>query len=329
MTKNEAELRGVVSATLEGNCKKHDRHVGKFQFERVHDARLPMALKRSFVGQKRTARFKQLVFVDPQSKRVFKGPYRLKKDERRLRRAAFRSELFGSVWRGNVCRYRKLVSDVDELDDVYFEFRHITGVVPESGGQPTQILGLSEPRSVLDKRSQRFTELSMALDSADAVADAVLAEAFVHYVHRYVCDPIVGDASLRNVLVTRKAARGIDFEECRKLQPGAGEVYGATGVRGSLARDGLLFSMLSGGKRWSESKWNRLIDAVERRKLQVLDALQLVGDTLRDGSVQRTIDRHNVADESATARMALRYRELLRELQALWPDVDASSGASL
>lgn len=306
----------------------------KFQFERVHDARLHRLLKDSALGQRRTSAYKPLVHIDPSSKRVLKGPYTRGKDDARLRRAAFRSELFGDLWDGNVCRYRKLVSPGAACMalpfEQYVEFEHVTGIVPLYGGQPTKILGLEEPRLVLDKRSQGFAELSMALDTPDAVADSVFAEAFVHFVHRYVCDPIVGDAALRNVLVTQKrGAIGIDFEECRTVGKDAGDLYNASGLRGSLGRDGLLFSMLSGGKRWSEAKWRTLLQATRRRKEQVLESLELMGETLRDGRVRALIERHEVGHESDADRMALRYRELLRELQELWPNVDAASQARL
>lgn len=333
MTKNSTESRGAVLSTL---SKDKSAVTKKFRFERVHDVRLAGILKRSFLGQKRTAKHKPLVFIDPVSKRVFKGPYKHGADDARVRRAAFRSALFGDAWKGNVCRYRKLVSACGPCMalpfEYYIEFKHVTGIVPRIGGQRTNILGLEKPAIVLDKASQRFSELSMALDSTTDIADAVLAAAFVHYVHCYVCDPIVGDASLRNVLVTHArggGAVGIDFEDNRATHKDAGPLYNASGIRGSTSRDGLLYAMLSGGKRWSESKWRKLVDATARRKVQVLTALELIGETLRDGTVAGLVEQHGVGHETDIARMSLRYRELLRELQALWPNVDAAAGARL
>src|SRR5690606_20237898 len=66
------------------------------------------------------------------------------------------------------------------------------------------VLGFDEPQTVLDKQGQCFREFSEALKTGYG-GTRVAAEAATHYMARFILDPIVGDASLRNVLVVEAA----------------------------------------------------------------------------------------------------------------------------
>lgn len=197
------------------------------------------------IGQKITSNFKPLVRL--KDSRVLKGPYDLHKRVPQIAQILFRHELFGTVWAGAcpVAATLQLVARRDAPHLLYFLMPHVgttsTSAQPWTGTLET-ILGQEKQLVVATKESQGLVELSHYLDNE---CDAkVVACSIIHFVHRYICDPIVGDAALRNVLVATEFAQptpfGIDYEENR-----TGD---AEKLRATESLD--FISMIEGGKKW-------------------------------------------------------------------------------
>lgn len=200
----------------------------------------------SMIGQKITSQYKPLVYL--KGSHVLKGPYDLRKRAPQIAQILFRHELFGTVWAGAcpVAATLQLVAKRDAPNLLYFLMPHIgnapTDAQPWTGTLET-ILGQEKQLVVASKESQGLIELSHYLDDNECDAK-VVACSIIHFVHRYICDPIVGDAALRNVLVATELAQptpfGIDYEENR-----TGD---ADKLRATESLD--FISMIEGGKKW-------------------------------------------------------------------------------
>jgi len=198
----------------------------------------------SMVGQKRTSKFKPLVFM--KGGVVLKGPYSLRGRGMLLAQTLFRCNLFGRVWKNgcSIVGPLELVRFGESNDDVYFRMPHLGSSTSAWSGSEQPILGEEKPMMVADKKSQGLVEFSTYLERDD-IDTSVVVDALIHYMHRFVVDPIVGDAALRNVLVRcvageKHKAFGIDFEENRT----------GDAVKRLAELNGSIFDMIEGGKKW-------------------------------------------------------------------------------
>lgn len=82
------------------------------------------------------------------------------------------------------------------------------------------ILGMQELQKVVDKKSQSIEEFNIYLTrKKENIQQNIVLESIKHFINRAICDPIVGDAALRNILIdvskSVHRAVNIDFEEDR------------------------------------------------------------------------------------------------------------------
>jgi hypothetical protein len=137
-------------------------------------------------------------------------------------------------------------------------------------GEKATILGEPEQRVVASKYPQEIEEFSAYLETSwwhenDVIAnDGVIYQALVHFMHRALVDPIVGDPALRNVLVCYRAKPpygvGIDFEENRSGDVASRLRYETLGV----------IPMLCGGKRWPRKHCGQFALVLRARKADFL-----------------------------------------------------------
>lgn len=212
------------------------------------------------LGQKRTSRHKPLVFLCADGTTVLKGPYVMPHATGKLKHMQFRARLF-ELWGDRVSAPLRFVRSSADSSEVYVEMRHVSSDKQPRDWETSDvyILGLDKTRQIVTKASQGVREFSDYVTQPHA-SDSVVIAALVHYAHRFICDPIVGDASLRNVLVVdisgTETAIGIDFEDNRT---------GNVDKRREEEAGGL-WAMLSGGKRWAKASI-AVCEGVMRRNL--------------------------------------------------------------
>ena len=271
----------------------------------------------ALLGQKRTSAHKALVYLLPEEKGiVYKGPYLWPQKAQMLAQTLFRFELFGNLWRNgcSICGPFQLLRFPNK--QLFLRMAHVSlredNAEASWNGKSEVILGEEQQRIVVSKESQGIMELSLYLAQPRSFQqDRVLVDALFHFMHRFICDPVVGDAALRNVLVcvsepTHRAV-GIDFEENR------------TGGEEKRKREesGGLFAMICGGKLWNRDALRALEAALRRNNARVLTHLENDVDA-NWLAVEQLVARHCIPTEIVSvARMRERCSAITAAVRAL------------
>jgi hypothetical protein len=264
--------------------------------------------KTAMVGQKRTSMSKGVVYLLPRLPNVvYKGPFAWPQKAEMISLTLFRAALFGHVWSGGCRVVSPKVVQFGRTGQVYFRMKNVapTSSLPSDlkwVGTKQVILGFDEERVVIDKKSQGIMELSTYLDQPAAFQqDDVLRDALIHFIHRYISSPIVGDAAVRNVLVNVSSlyhiAYGIDFEENRT---GGAEQREAE-------EKGDLFHMICGGKKWNRKYMDILMAALRRKYWLILDHLEKDISKNWD-AVQRLVEKHKLTEIVSIPSMKSRFK---------------------
>lgn len=265
-------------------------------------------IRDSMLGQKTTSKYKPLVFLN--NGLVLKGPYDLSKRSALLAHTLFRWELFSTLWAEGyeVVDYMRLVCG-DNPTLVYFEMPHIGSTCMSTWtGTHQTILGRDEQLVVADKRGQGIVEFGDYLDGEPHMD--VVVNALIHFMHRYICDPIVGDAALRNVLVRTgdaPLAFGIDYEENRS----------GTAAKQDAVESGNLFDMIVGGKMWRHRSFLALVVVAKRNII-----LSHLSDTVAVSwpRVTELITKHGLDAAVSVANMKRRHAALTRAVETATAD---------
>jgi hypothetical protein len=273
--------------------------------------------EKAMVAQKRTSQSKALVYLLPeQPTMVYKGPFAWPAKCAMIAQTLFRFELFENVWK-NGCA----VSGPIELirfsnDHVFFRMPHVSRnyfakpLNERLVGTPQTILGEEKARTVVTKESQGLMEFSTYLKQPVAFQhEQVLIDALYHFIQRRICDPIVGDAALRNVLVCLDGdehyAVGIDWEENRT---GGDEQRAAEKAKG-------IFGLLCGGKLWGKDVVRVLESVLNRNRESILSVLEYdVG--ARWAEVEQLIEKHAMAGLVSLSNMKTNYNTVLEVLKS-------------
>jgi len=262
------------------------------------------------VGQKKTSKNKALVYLLPGV--VYKGPFAWPDKAPMIAQTLFRRKLFSMIWAGGC-----LTSGPFEMvrfanGQLFMKMPHVSARLTSAGwaGSQQPILGEANTKLVIDKPSQGLLEFSDYMQRSDDFRqNTVLIDAVRHFVHRYICDPIVGDAAPRNVLVDisgeRHVAYGIDFEENRT----GGDKHRA------LEKESGFFAMICGGKMWSKDYLYLLEATLRREKLCVLNHLKFEVNPNWE-NVERLIVAHSLSHVVSTARMKERCAAIVAALEA-------------
>lgn len=289
--------------------------------ETLHISTLAEFIDTAAIGQKRTSASKALVYLPggKQSGVVFKGPYEWPKRAQLVVNTIFRAKLFGTHWAG-ACRVTQpVVVRFCENEryptpppcQVYFRMMHVVYRGGEYEGTYENIIGESQPRLVADKSKQGFMEFSKYLQEFETPPSKtqydVAMRALVHFMHRAICYPVVGDSALRNVLVCTNSSGispvGIDYEENR------------TGGDKARAEEeaGNVFAMMCGNRLWGRADIERLSGVLLERKEQILVHLRSI-DLVWD-KVEATLFDHGFTEtqrKNAMENMQRRFNVMIR-----------------
>lgn len=276
-------------------------------FKITEDPQLIAQCATAPLGQNRTSRYKPLVMLCEDKSTVLKGPYSLPTAVDKLKHMQFRAKLF-ELWGDKVAPPLRFVRTAEDHPEVYIVMRHIAAgdAAKEWSSTEGPILGLDEKRQVVTKESQGIQEFS-EYTKGSTVADDVVLAALLHYVHRFVCDPIVGDAALRNVLVVNvdgnPTAIGIDFEDNRTGDSEKRREEEAAG----------LFAMLSGGKRWAKSVTENFERAIRRNFDEFKARIYSICSTWPE--VAKLVVDAKLHNDITIGRMQSRHVAILRSLE--------------
>ncbi len=276
------------------------------EFEIIDDPQLLDKHIGAPYAQKRTSLHKPLVSLCEDKTTVLKGPYYVPNETGRLKHMLFRAKLF-ELWGDKVAAPTRFVRRDESHYAAYAVMRHVAAdnAAREWTSTPEVILGCDNPRQVVTKESQGIQEFSEYMKGSTA-ADSVVLAALWHYVHRFVCDPIVGDAALRNVLVVNvggnPTAIGIDFEDNRT----------GDAEKRRDEEDAGFFAMLSGGKRWAKSVIENF-ERVIRRNFDAFKAhIYSIGSTWPE--VAKLVVDAKLHNDITIGRMQSRHVAILRSL---------------
>jgi len=244
---------------------------------------------------------------------VLKGPFR-RADKVRL--ILLRRAILAEAWELRVVGpFTRLRSGAGE----YLRAPHVAGAHLQRerlSFSEQSVLSFDEPVRVYAKDGQGFVELNEAIRSG-RLTPTLEAQAAVHFLARYILDPVVGDAALRNlllVLAPQPYVVGIDFEDNRT---------GGADKRALEQRAGLE-TCLSGGKRWSRAQWA----AIERglaRRADVEPFLERV--EARWGRVAAALRQSACAAECSMVAMRQRARYVRTALHELWSREEPAAAA--
>lgn len=240
---------------------------------------------------------------------ILKGPY---KSPDKVKLILARRAILADAWALRVAGpYRLHAGD----DGSYLHSPHVA----REFVQPTQlafeiraVLSFDAPIPVYSKAGQGFVELNEAIRSKSCTGP-MAAQAAVHLLARYILDPVVGDAAVRNMLVVlapEPYVVGIDFEDNRT---------GDAAKRAQEQRDGLE-ACLTGGKRWSRSNWDVIARGLARRAdmerfLRRVDASW--------DRVESAVREHKCSAVCSLDRMRERAAFVRRALETLWTRAEA------
>ena len=272
--------------------------------------------QRAMVAQKRTSAHKALVYISRNNPSViYKGPYSLKKKEEMIAQTLFRRELFQNVWKNgcNVCGPIEVVQFEGDEENVFLKMPHIChenqlfDQKTDWKTTLTNVLGEEDEKAVVSKESQGIVELSFyLLQPKNLTQEEVVVRSLIHFIHRYICDPVVGDAALRNVLIAIHAdvhmAFGIDFEENRTGDDNKRE----------LEKKGGFFDMLSGGKRWNSTALDVLRDVLKKNNERIINYIEKDIETCWP-EVERLILSHKMTNVSVE-KMRVRCSDILNAI---------------
>lgn len=274
----------------------------------------------AMLGQKRTSAHKALVYLLPEQHTVvYKGPYLWPQKAPMLAQMLFRCDLFQKVWKNGCATTGPIQIIRFPNRQLFLRMPHVseqtevqTAPAAAWNGKSEEILGEERQRVVASKESQGILELSVYLAKPRAFQqDSVLLDALIHFIHRFICDPIVGDAALRNVLICidqpLHRAVGIDFEENRT---------GGEEKRRSEESGGL-FAMICGGKLWNREALRLLEAALRRDSVRVLT--HLTNDVDANWLlVEQLVVQHRIpAEIVSVARMRARCSAIIAAVKAI------------
>lgn len=209
-------------------------------------------------GQKPTSLYKPIVYMFPDF--VIKGPYKHHRYQQVVL-TEFRREVFnfwGDITSGPFTYFMNGTDIYMQMPIICDKNTNGKTLVSEE----TKVLGRDVPVSIADKDQYGIIELHKYLESNPNDLE-IAYKAMLHYLHRYLIDPIVGDAALRNVLVVNKKVIGIDFEE----------------NRGNTPENADTIKLLSGGSRWG-AKYTKIFSECLKSPDRFREHLKFIEDNI-------------------------------------------------
>jgi hypothetical protein len=224
-----------------------------------------VAIANAPIGQKPTSLYKATVYI--LHDQVVKGPY---KDLNKLITMNLRYQMF-TAWGDKVAGPFKIMSHGDRYY-VSMPIIRSKNVVPWTSSGPTQILG-GKTGKILDKSSLGIQELHHYLDTHALPNESIIYKSILHYIHRFIFDPITGDAAFRNIIIVDDEVYGIDYDDNRT----------------DLNYDGVM-SMLSGGSRWKKRDVDRFSKYILDNKDRFIEHLEANMKNMANVSKERLYD---------------------------------------
>lgn len=229
------------------------------------------------IGQKKTSKVKPLVFIFP--KFVYKGPYNLKQTKAKLRNLLFRQDfllLLGDDVPSPIKLYQ-----ITDTERIFIRMPHVGSSLGLSETKvwktkTVDILGEQKQRQIVTKESQGIEEFLQYLKNGGKDTE-IIYKALLHYIHRVICDPVIGDPALRNILIVDDDVICIDFED----------------NRGNIDYDLSIFEILGGKTSWATKNvlelFSRVLSLKKKKILRHLKNIDIEG-------IENLITQHQIAD---------------------------------
>ena len=287
------------------NCKTARSHA----LELTYRAAETVVLSPLGVCQRITSRHKPVTWLLRDDYKILKGPFPPPKHQT-LELILLRREILAGVWQTRVTGPFEVLNAPNDKSARFVLMPHIARdhIEPEKlAWRNESILGIDAPMRLYEKTGQGFVELPDAIDT-ELATPTVLAQAAVHLMARYILDPIVGDAAVRNVLVVQAPepyAVGIDYDDNRTGDEQKRRQEQAAGIE----------ACLTGGKRWSRKNW-AAIEAGLRQE-EPIDAFF---EKVAAGwpQVEQAIANSDYKKPVSVEAMKQRTKYLLGQLAQLW-----------